>query len=78
MESQLFPKKCFILRVNRNLTNHGNDRSLTPVHTPNISPSIYYMPSTFYIVQLPLALSNIFHWTESILAQSDDDAKNPY
>ena len=32
--------------------------------------SVYYMPSTFYIVKLPLALGNIFHWTESILAQS--------
>ena len=25
------------------------------------------MPSTFYIVQLLLAIGNIFHWTESIL-----------
>ena len=36
------------------------------------------MPSTFYIVILPLALGNIFSWTESIMAQSHDDAKNPY
>ena len=36
------------------------------------------MPSTFYIVKLPLALGNIFSLTESILAQSHDDAKNPY
>ena len=37
----------------------------------------YYMPSTFYIVKLsyvklPLALGNIYHWTEPILAQSHD------
>ena len=38
----------------------------------------FYMPSTFYIVKLPLALGNIFNWTESIFAQSHDDAKNPY
>ena len=38
----------------------------------------YYMPSTFYIVKLPLALGNIFNWTESIMAQSHDDAENPY
>ena len=38
---------------------------------------IYYMPSTFYIVKLPLALGNIFNCTESILAQSHDNAKNP-
>ena len=36
------------------------------------------MPSTFYIVKLALALGNIFNWTESIMAQSRDDAKNPY
>ena len=36
------------------------------------------MPSTFYIVKLPLALGNIFNWTESIMAQSYDDAKIPY
>ena len=35
----------------------------------------YYMPSTFYKVKLPIALGNIFHWTESILAHSHDDAK---
>ena len=35
----------------------------------------YYMPSTFYIVKLPLALGNIFHWTESIFAQSHDVPK---
>ena len=39
---------------------------------------IYYMPSTFYIVKLQLALGNIFHWTESKLAQSQDGAKHPY
>ena len=39
---------------------------------------IYYMPSTFYIVKLQLALGNIFHWNESILAQSQDGAENPY
>ena len=39
---------------------------------------VYYIPSTFYIVKLPLALGNIFNWTESIMAQSHDDAKNPY
>ena len=39
----------------------------------NIAP--YYVPSTFYIVKLPLALGNIFHWTKSILEQSHDDAK---
>ena len=39
---------------------------------------IYYMPSTFYIVKLPSALGNIFNWTESIMAQSHGDAKNPY
>ena len=38
----------------------------------------YYMPSTFYIVKLPLALSNIFNWTEAIMAQSHDDAEKPY
>ena len=38
----------------------------------------YYMPSTFYIVKLQLALGNIFHSTESISIQSHDDAKNPY
>ena len=38
----------------------------------------YYMPFSFYIVKLPLALVNMFHWTESILAQSHDDAKNPH
>ena len=36
------------------------------------------MPSTFYIVKLPLAFGNIFSWTESIMAQSHDDAKNSY
>ena len=36
------------------------------------------MPSTFYIVKLPLTLGNIFNWTESIMAQSHDGAKNPY
>ena len=36
------------------------------------------MPSTFYIVKLPLALGNIFNLAESIKAQSHDDAKNPY
>ena len=36
------------------------------------------MPSTFYILKLQLALGNIFNWTESIMAQSHDDAKNPY
>ena len=39
---------------------------------------ICYMPSTFYIVKLPLALGNIFIWTESIMAQSHDGAKIPY
>ena len=39
---------------------------------------LYYMPSTFYIVKLPLALANIFHSAESIMAQSHDGAKNPY
>ena len=34
------------------------------------------MPSTFYIVKLPLALGNIFNWTESIIARSHDDAEN--
>ena len=34
------------------------------------------MPSTFYIVKLPLALGNIFIWTESIMAQSHDNAIN--
>ena len=38
----------------------------------------YYMPSTFYIVKLLLALCNIFNWTESIMVQSHDDAKHPY
>ena len=32
------------------------------------------MPSTFYIVKLPLALGNIFNLAESIMAQSHDDA----
>ena len=36
------------------------------------------MPYTFYIVKLPLVLGNIFHWTESIMALSNDFAKNPY
>ena len=39
---------------------------------------IYYMPSIFYIVKLPLALGNILNWIESKMAQSHDDAKNPY
>ena len=30
------------------------------------------------LVKLPLALGNIFNWTESIMEQSHDDAKNPY
>ena len=34
------------------------------------------MPLKIYLVKLPLALGNIS--TESILAQSHDDAKNPY
>ena len=38
----------------------------------------YYMPSTFSIVNVPLALGNIFNWTESIMSQSDGDAKNRY
>ena len=38
----------------------------------------YFMPSTFNIVKLPLALANIFNWTEYIMAQSHDEAKNPY
>ena len=33
------------------------------------------MASTFYIVKMLLALDNIFHGTESILAQSHDGAK---
>ena len=37
----------------------------------------YYIPHKVYKVKLPLALSNISHLTESILAQSHDDAKNP-
>ena len=36
------------------------------------------MPYTFYIVKLPLALGNIFNYTESIMAESHYDAKNPY
>ena len=36
------------------------------------------MPSTFYLVKLLLALGNIFNRTEFIMAQSHDDAKNPY
>ena len=38
------------------------------------------MPSTFYIhaVKFSLAPGNIFHWTESLLAQSHDEATNPY
>ena len=38
----------------------------------------YYMPFTFYIVKLPLALSYIFNLIESKMAQSHDVAKNPY
>ena len=33
------------------------------------------MPSTFFIVKLPLELRNIFNWTESIMVHSHDDAK---
>ena len=44
----------------------------------SIYNNFYYMPFTFYIVKLPLALGNIFNWTESIMAHSHDDAKNPY
>ena len=40
--------------------------------------TFFYTPSKMYIVKLPLALSNIFSFTESILVQSHDDAKNPY
>ena len=40
--------------------------------------AVYYMPSTFYIVKLPLAHGNFFHLTTSILAQSHDNAKYPY
>ena len=36
------------------------------------------MPSTFYMVKLPLALGNDLNWIESIMAQSHDDAKNSY
>ena len=36
------------------------------------------MPSTLYIVKLPLALGNNFYLTESIMAQSHEDAKNPH
>ena len=36
----------------------------------------YYIPSTFYVVNLPLALGNISHLTTSILAQSHDATKN--
>ena len=48
------------------------------VHLAKCNKKNYYMPSTFYIVKLPLALGNIFNLTESIMAQSHDDAKNPY
>ena len=44
----------------------------------NLHKKLYYMPSTFYIVKLPLAPGNIFNWTASILAQSYDDAKTSY
>ena len=37
-----------------------------------------FIASTIYLVKLPLALSNNFYWTESIMTQSHDDAKNPY
>ena len=47
------------------------------LHAFYILHAIYYMPSTFYIVILPLALGNIFDLTKSIMAQSYDDAKNP-
>ena len=46
--------------------------------TQMLSNTIYYMPSTFYNVKLPLALGNSFHRTESILAQSLVDSKYPY
>ena len=48
------------------------------IDKPLVVYRFYYMPSTFYIIKLPLALGNIFNWTESIMAQSHDEAKNPY
>ena len=38
----------------------------------------FLVTSKIHIVKLPLTLGNIFNLTESILAQSHDDAKNPY
>ena len=46
--------------------------------TDEYNTGLYYMPSAFYIVKLPSVLGNIFNWTESIMAHSHDDAKNPY
>ena len=40
--------------------------------------SLYYISSKIYIVKLPLTSGYIFNLTESIMAQSRDDAKNPY
>ena len=43
-----------------------------------VTISFYYIPSKIYIVKLPLTPGNIFSLTEYIMAQSHDDAKNPY
>ena len=39
---------------------------------------LYNIPFKVYKVKLPLSLSNISCLTDSILAQSHDDDKNPY
>ena len=48
-------------------------RDETHIKYSNLQHAFYILHS-----KLPSALGYIFHWTESILAQSHDDAKNPY
>ena len=69
--------KVFFFNENLRCCADGVMTLLVPAKSVTCGHNIvYYMPSTFYIVKLPLALGNIFSLTESILAQSFDDAKN--
>ena len=63
--------------INANMIYMYKDQNIPILYSTGIT-LFYYMPSTSYIVKLPLVLDNIFNWTESIMAQSHDDAKNPH
>ena len=76
------PTFAFLIWDTVSVTTSGHQRNAIEFYyvkcRRHVINAFYYMPSTLYIVKLPLALGNIFNWTESIMAQSHDDAKNPY